>query len=131
MEQNGTPQSSLTERQTLALPYLASASSLAEGGRLADVGRTTLHRWMRDTGFRDELSRLRDEAANLAHAELRGLMLKSVLVLSEALDDKDPAARLRAARATLYVAFRADEARDLRRRLDILDDALALLKRQL
>ena len=131
MEQNGTLQSGLTERQTLALPYLACAPSLAEAGRLADVGRTTLHRWMRDAEFRDELNRLRDEAASLAHAELRGLMLKSVLVLAEALEDSDPAARVRAARATLYVALKADETRDLRRRLDLLDDALALLKRQL
>ena len=58
-------------------------------------------------------------------------MLKSVLVLAEALDDGDPITRLRAARTTLSVALKADEVRDLRRRIDLLDDAVSLLRRRL
>ncbi len=86
---------------------------------------------MQDTHFRSELQRMRDEAASLAMAKLQGIMLKSVLVLSETLDDPDQALRLRAARTALNTALRSEENRDLRRRLEVLDDALSLLKREI
>ena len=86
---------------------------------------------MQDDAFRSELKCMRDEAANFAHVELLGLMLKSVFVIADALDDPDQAARLRAARTALSVALRAEEARDLRKRLDVLDDALSMLQVQL
>ena len=125
------PQESLTPRQALALPHIACASSVMAGAKLAQIGRSTLQRWMHDPRFRSELDRMRTEAASLAQAKLQGLMLKSVLVLDDTLDAGDPVLRLRAARTTLDAAFRTEEARDLRRRLDLLDDALTLLKNQL
>ncbi len=74
---------------------------------------------------------MRDEAASLAMTKLQGLMLKSVFVLNEALDDPDQGLRLRAARTTLNAALRSEENRELRRRLDVLDDAFSLLKHQI
>ena len=64
MTQNGpkSGKTSLTARQEKALPILASASSIAEASRLSDVGRRTLHRWLDDPDFRDELARLHEEA---------------------------------------------------------------------
>ena len=89
MEQNETTEeTSLTEKQLAALPYLLAAPSLSEGARLADVGRTTLYRWMNDDRFRSELESLRAEAARLAHSELRGLMLKGTLILAESMEDE-------------------------------------------
>ena len=132
MDQNDAHFSNnLTARQSLALPHVAFASSDTAGATLAHIGRSTLRRWMHDDQFRSELQRMRNEAANLAHVELQGLMLKSVLVLAGALDDPDQAARLRAARTALHVALRAEETRALHKRLDVLDDALSLLKAQL
>ena len=132
MTQNDAPPAhDLTERQALALPYLACASSFSKGAELAGISRATITRWIRDENFRAHLQHQRAQVADLAHAELHGLMLKSVLVLAEALDDGDPITRLRAARTTLSVALKADEVRDLRRRLDLLDDAVSLLRRQL
>ena len=132
MEQNGksTPRGN-SERQALALPFLAYASSLSKGARIADIGRTTLHCWIRDQAFRDQLQGMRKEAADLAGAELQGLMLKSVLVLAEALDDESAKVRFCAASSTLQVALQDDEARSFRHRLNVLGDALALLKRQI
>ncbi len=132
MEHNGTQdENSLTPRQLLALPYLAYAPSVAEGARLANVGRTTLYRWMHDSAFRVGLERMRDESMDLAYAELQALMLRSVNVLADALDDASPALRIRAARTILQAAARAHEEHDLNRRIEVLDDAFSLLKRQL
>jgi hypothetical protein len=129
MEQNGTHgngTTALSDRQLAALPYLLAAPSVAEGARLADVGRTTLWRWMEDDDFRTHLERLRSEAADLAHTELQGLMLKGIMVLAEALEDASPNIKLRAAQATLAIGLRAIDLKRIQRRLDLLDDALVL-----
>ena len=60
---------------------------------MADIGRTTLYRWMNDHRFRTSLERLRAEAGELANTELRGLMLKGTLVLAEAMEDPSPHVR--------------------------------------
>ena len=130
MRQNETAVAKrLTPRQMLALPYLACAPSLAAGARTAHIGRATLNRWMNDEEFRRQLKRSREQAAELAHIELQGLMLKSVLILADALDDDDPIARVRAARTTLSVALKAETSQHLQQRLDVLEEALSILKR--
>ena len=99
MDLNGpTPKSALTPRQATALPYIASTDSLNQGAIRAQIGLTTLKRWMNDVRFRSELQRMRDEAASLAKVKLQSLMLKSVLVLDESLDDPSPVLRQRTAR---------------------------------
>ena len=132
MEQNGTlfedaPQA-LKENQLAALPYLVAAPTVAEGARLAAIGRTTLYRWMNDDDFRRTLEGLRAQAADLAHTELRGLMLKSVLVLvlAEAMEDSNPGVRLRAAHAALSLGLRAIDLKELQRRVDLLDESVTV-----
>ena len=134
MEQNGTDSSdataSLTDSQLAALPYLVASPTMAEGARLADVGRTTLYRWMNDHKFRTALERLRGEAAELAHTELRVLMLKGALVLAEAMEDPNAHVRVRAAKAALSIGLKAVDLKDLRQRIERLDDAFNLWARR-
>jgi len=119
-------ESGLTVNQLQALPYIVAAPSLSEAAKLAEVGRTTLYRWLEDDDFRNELERLRSEATDLAHCELKGLMLKAVQVLGEAMEDPNANVRLRAAHITLSVAFKANELKEIQQRLQLLDDALPL-----
>ena len=127
MEQNGTDDAAdLTDRQLAALPYLTASVSLSESARLAGVGRTTLYRWLEDPEFRRELERLRGEAAALARVELQGLMLKGIVVLAEAMEDPNLYVRVRGAQAALSLALKAIDIKELQRRLDRLDDAIAL-----
>ena len=134
MEQNGTDSlddtAGLTESQLAALPYLVASPTMAEGARLADIGRTTLYRWMNDHDFRTALERLRAGASDLAHTELRGLMLKGALVLAEAMEDPNPHVRVRAARAALSTGLKAVDLKELRQRIQRLDDAFALWARR-
>ena len=88
MEQNITNGAThLTDNQLAALPYLVASPSLSEAAKLAEVGRTTLYRWMENGEFRRELVRLRSEALDLAYVELKGLFLKATQVVGETMDD--------------------------------------------
>ena len=132
MEQDGADHTDLatdlTEKQVVALPYVAAATTLSEGARLASIGRTTLHRWMEDAQFRRALENARAEAADLARTELQGLMLKDVLVLAESLEHPKPEVRLRAASAAMALGLKVVDVKELKQRLDYLDDTLGLMR---
>ena len=47
MVQNGTEKTtSPTRRQRDDLPYLVASTTLSDGSRLADIGRTILYHWL-------------------------------------------------------------------------------------
>ncbi len=116
---------SLTDRQLAALPHIAASSTLSQGARAADIGRATLYRWLQDDQFRHALDRLQSEATDFARSELQTLMLKSILMLSDAMEDPNADIRLRAARATLYLALKVKDIKDIEGRLETIDDAFA------
>ena len=118
--------SNLSHRQWAVLPVVASAHSLAQAARISGFSERTLRRWLDDDDFRGELTRLRQESAELARLELQGLMLRSVSVLSEAMDDPDKAIRLRAARYAMSFAVRVSETEKLKKDIQDLEDAVAL-----
>ena len=121
--------SDLSFRQQSALPAVALSPSLAQAAQATGIGKSTLTRWMNDPVFRSEVTRIRQEAANLACQELQGMTLRAASVINSAMDDADPVIRLRAARYTLSFAASltqisqlASEIKDLREALDSLDD---------
>ena len=116
----------LSFRQQSALPAIAASSSIAQAARNSRIGESTLYRWLEDDRFRSELTRLRQESAELARHELQGLMLRSVSILSEAMDDPDMAVRLRAARYAMSFAVRICETGKLDKDIQDLEDALSL-----
>ena len=118
--------SDLTFRQHSALPVIAASPTIAEAARSSGIGESTLRRWLEDDHFREELTRLRQESAHLARQELQGLMLRSVSVLTEAMDHPDMAIRLRAARYALAFAVQFCEAEKLKSDIQALEDALPL-----
>ena len=128
MRQNETSSTTnLSDKQITALPYLVASPTLSRASELASIGRATLYRWMQDQEFRATLDRLRSQAADLALSELQGLMLKGIVVLAEAMEDANPTVRLRGAQAALSIGLNARNLKDLRRRIDRLDDAFALM----
>ena len=125
-----TQSEGLSPRQTLALPYVAASPTLAEGARAANIAKMTLTRWMRDPVFRTEYERIRQNIAELAFSELEGLTLKSVIRTAELLDHDDPKVAQAAARTILSTAMAARRDKDLAPRLETLDQAITLLRKQ-
>ena len=121
-------QENLSDRQIVALPHVAAAATTAEGARAAEVSLATLKRWRQDPAFREELRRMRQETADLAHAELNGLALKSTAALAELLEDPNPRIRAQAIRLALIVGLKVGQERENRRRINQLQKALTLLK---
>ena len=129
MGQNGTKWDRKTflrplPRQKSALHVIAAAPSVSEAARQANIGRSTLNRWLEDSEFRDELTRSRNEAAELARVELQGIMLEAVLGLSDCLQDPDPYLRIRAIRTALAFGVQLNEVKKLREDVEALDLAL-------
>ena len=116
----------LSSRQLAALPHIAASPTVHDAARSAGIGRATLYRWLRDEEFRRSIDTLRTEAGDIAKAALQALMLRGIVVLSDAMDDPSPNIRLRAARTTLYAALKANDLKDIQRKIEALDDAVAL-----
>ena len=73
----------LSPRQQAALPILASTPSITQAASLSRVGRRTLHRWLKDPEFRDQLAKLQCESAEFAKGCLRSLTFQAVLHLGD------------------------------------------------
>ena len=128
MAHNGTvaKNTALSPRQQSALPILAAAPSIAEAARLSRVGRRTLHRWLQDPEFRDQLSQLQRECAELAKGCLQGLTLQAVVHLGELLESPKPDIRLRAIRAILAYSAKFGDIRELQNQVEALEASLPL-----
>ena len=120
----------LPPKQARAVPIVAASPSLAAAARAANVSRTTLRRWMEDHRFRTKLERLNQEAADLAFSQLQALAPKCLSALSDLLDSPDPRVRISAARTAIQFLFRLDADRNIKNRLDILDNTFALIQEQ-
>ena len=87
-------------------------------------------RWMNDSAFRTELERIRNNIADLAYTELEGLTLKSVIRLAQLLDHEDPNMVHRVSKTTLSISLNIRENRDLRRQLELVENAQAMTRQQ-
>ena len=113
--------SRLTLRQQTVLPVLALSPSVAQAARQSGVSERTLRRWLEEPAFREQLSRLHQESYELARRQLQALLPHFISVLAaEAIENPDPAIRIRAARYAMSYATRfcetdrlAADARDL------------------
>ena len=95
---------------------------MTESARFAGIDRTTFYRWLEDETFRAEYQRLRDGAAELAKAELKGLMLNAAQVVGSALRNADAGIRFKAAKMAIDAGLKGIDMADIERRISRLDD---------
>ena len=120
--------SALSPRQQAALPIVACIPTIAQAARAANVGESTLRRWLTDPAFSACLAELRRQSANLARQKLLALTPLCASVLADAMHDPDPAIRLRAVHYTLSFNLRATELENLRSDLHNLETAVRFLQ---
>ena len=122
--------SGLSHRQAVALPHIAAESNLTRGAEAAQVGRRTLTRWMNDPAFRAELERIRQNISDLAFNVVEGLTLKSAIRLEQLLDDPDPRVRLRALKVALSTSLSLKEQKEIRSRIEVIENAQRMMRDQ-
>ncbi|MYC34512.1 MAG: hypothetical protein F4X64_15215 [Chloroflexi bacterium] len=120
--------SALSPRQQAALPIVACIPTIAQAARAANVGESTLRRWLTNPAFSACLAELRRQSANIARQKLLALTPLCASVLADAMHDPDPAIRLRAVHYTLSFNLRATELENLRSDLHNLESAVSLLQ---
>ena len=117
-----------TPRQRATIPILAGANSVAAAARTSRVSRRTLHRWLKDEEFRQKLAEQANKSGEIARLQLQEISLRAVIALTDALEDPNPALRMRAIRAALdfsgKFSGKFDEAQLLHEEIQALEDAL-------
>ena len=110
--------SGLSTKQQAVLPVLALSPSIAHAARQSGLSERTLRRWLDDPAFREQLSQLHKESYELARTQLQALVPHFISVLAaEAIDNPDPAVRIRAARYAISYALKLSETDKLEDRL--------------
>jgi hypothetical protein len=91
MRQNATPaKDPLSPNQERALAALLAGKSVTEAAAVAEVDRTTLHRWLKeDFDFGAALNRGRKDLREAMHARLMVLAAKAAGCVEKALDNGD------------------------------------------
>ena len=132
MSQNVPPERTiaLSPRQTAALPYVASEPTLTRGAQAAQITRRTLTRWMNEPAFREELERIRNNIADFAYSELETLALKAAYRIAQLMDSDDPNVAHRASKTALAMSISVRDQRETRRRMETLENAIALVRQQ-
>ncbi len=115
----------LSPRQQSALPIVAAFPTIAQAARASRTGERTLRRWLEDGLFQEELARHRQEYAHAVRQELQGLMLRSITVISQAMENPDAAIRLRAARYAQSYSIQLFYSEEIESRIETLEDAFS------
>ena len=118
--------SDLTIKQKHALPALAVSRSVAQASRDSGVSEKTLRKWLDNPAFRRELDILRAESYEMSQKQLQALVPHFISVLArEALENPDPAIRIRAARYGMSYALSFRDLDKVATDLDELRSALS------
>ena len=104
----------LTPRQLAALPIIVASSSNVQGARNAGIAERTFYRWLDNPDFRAELSRLREEAADLVLSDLKSSMSLSLAALIRCTQEDNAFVRYCAARYLFNNALEVGELQHLR-----------------
>jgi hypothetical protein len=115
----------LTARQLSAIPAIVASPTYTEGIKKAKIGRKTFYDWLKDSGFKAELDRQRDEIAAEAFGVLSQSLTKAVETLAGLLDNEDDKLKRLAAKDVIDFIIRHKENEDLDRRLTEIEKRLA------
>jgi transposase-like protein len=111
----------LNPKQEIAALALASGRTLQEAAQQADVGETTLKRWLADQPeMRDRVRELRRDLTDRAAGILAEAMTEAALTLKRLCHSKSEHVQLRAAEALLTHGREANGLADLQSEVDQL-----------
>ena len=109
-----------------AIAALLSQRSIEEAARVADIGTTTLLRWLKIPEFKDEYLKARREAVEQAGARLQQATGAAGVTILKLMTDPNvsPGVRLRSAACVFDYAFKGIEVEDIDMRVAELEQTV-------
>jgi len=114
----------LTARQQKFLPILLASPTYTKACKKGRVSRDTLYQWLKDSTFRAELERQRDELVARGLSLLSQSVTDAVKTLVGLLDGDDNRLKRLAAKDILDQHHKFKELDDLSRRLEHIEERL-------
>ena len=108
----------LTNRQLLAISQIIASKTLEEACRKTKISKATLYAWLKESTFKAELKRQRDEVVDEALDRLKCALSKAVDGLIALMDSKQPYLKHRASKDIIDYALKSIELEDIEERLD-------------
>jgi hypothetical protein len=114
---------SLPANQRRAVRALLTKQTIEGAAKFANVGESSLYRWLADDNFRSALIEAEGDALNAATRRLVGLSEAAIAVITQLLIDREapPMVRLHAAQTVLGHMMKMIEARNFEARLTALE----------
>ena len=128
LNQSNDRNDGLTPSQERAIKALLASRSIAAAARQADVGESSLRRWLReDDNFQDKLRRLREQALSHAALQLQEGVSKAVGILYDLIEREKRVEPGRASliRTALDYGFRSSIYNDVIERMKTLEEKQA------
>ena len=111
----------LTRRQHKAIPIILQAKTITEGCAGAGITRQTFYEWYRNTDFRMEFIKQRQEIIDLALHELKTSASEAVNVLRELLNSDSEVIKFRTSSSILDHISRFLELENIEERLTAIE----------
>jgi len=126
MSNSDNDESPLAPNQELAVTHLANGKTITETADLLGVSRQTIHNWIKDYTFAQQLKDLQREhvdeiAKRYSSAELESFEVRRTILLDETATNSD---RLRAAKDISTTAIQYRETLDFQERLQKVEDTV-------
>lgn len=112
---------SLNARQRKLLAALVKAPDIQAACKETGVGRTTAHRWLKNPVFREELTRLRDDALSDALSHIKMFTAQAVEQLAILMRSQDERLRRQACNDILSHSLSVREKESFDRRLQAVE----------
>jgi hypothetical protein len=107
----------LTDRQMKAIPHFVMSSTLKEGCQRAKVSKNTFFTWLKNSAFKNELSRQRDLVITEALETLKGHLIKAAESLIDLLSTENENLRRQVANDLINHVLKWKETEDIESRL--------------
>lgn len=122
---NETPGRALSSQQRRAIRALLTARTVEDAAQVASVSRATLHRWLTDATFCDELRQAERDALAAVTRRLTALAIDAAQVLADTMSDAEAkrADKLRAADIALSKVLDLRTLNDMETRIAALEAA--------
>ena len=125
METNTNP-NRLTARQEKLLSILAGNPNIQAAAKAAGIGRSTVHRWLKEPDFREELTRRRNMALTEAMNSVQAYTAQAVEELVKLLGSSNEWIRRQVCMDVLNCSHKIREVEQIEQRLDAIEKAMEL-----